>query len=95
MRSEKAIRAEIEKLEAMKPKVRRYSAFGDDHHAVIDAQVKVLEGLMTSDKSQDLLDEDFDGEYVPEIDETLDWLWGKESDSPPAPSEGWLELVQS
>ena len=43
MRVKKQIDKEIAALKKMKPNVRRSSAFGDNHHAAIDAQIDVLE----------------------------------------------------
>lgn len=45
----KAIAAEIAKLKALKPKVKRYTFFGDDNHAAINAQIEVLEKGMDDD----------------------------------------------
>ncbi|MGE0333193.1 MAG: hypothetical protein AB7P37_21140 [Ramlibacter sp.] len=40
---------EIAKLREIKPRVRRYTAFGDDNHALIDAQIDVLECRFSND----------------------------------------------
>ena len=41
-KTEEQISAEIAALVALKPKVRQRTAFGDDNHAAIDAQLAVL-----------------------------------------------------
>lgn len=51
--TDKQIAAEIAALKNMKPNVRRQSAFGDDHHAAIDAQIDVLENRLTDGKIYD------------------------------------------
>lgn len=41
--TQEQIQAEIEKLQEMKPKVRQHTAFGEDNHAAIEVQIRVLE----------------------------------------------------
>ena len=84
-----AVKAEIEALKQIKPKVRPESFFGDNHHDAIDAQVKVL--------TEDMSEEDAESEFEYEPDnvrnaamEAYDWLEGS---LPEAPSAGWQELV--
>lgn len=48
-KTDKQIAAEIKALEKIKPRVLRYSGFGDDHHAAIDAIVVVLKERLTED----------------------------------------------
>lgn len=48
-KTDKQIAAEIKALEKIKPRVLRYSGFGDDHHAAIDAQIVVLKERLTED----------------------------------------------
>lgn len=82
----KAIAAEVAKLKALKPNVKRYTFFGDDNHAAIDAQIQVLE--------QNLSDDDigrrFNGEVQSEAFNARNWLDG---DADEALSKGWAELV--
>lgn len=84
----KAIAAEIAKLKALKPKVRRYSFFGDDNHAMIDAQIEVLE----KDMDDDAIYRHFSGEPRSEAENARNWLDGDAADG--APSKGWKELVR-
>jgi len=92
VRSEKAIRAEIEKLEAMKPKVRRYSAFGDDNWRAINAQLDALRSRLThSDVDRKYPDDDQMDDHSNAM-EASNWMVGS-TETPP--SEDWLSLVQS
>lgn len=56
-KTDSEIKQEIKDLKALKPRVRRSSAFGDDHHAAIDAQVEVLEYGLDEDEVEDRADE--------------------------------------
>lgn len=85
--TKKAIAAEITRLRKLKPKVRRYSFFGDDNHVMIDAQISVLETNM-SDYD---IGRTFSGESQAEAFNARDWLVG---DAEKAPSKGWKELVK-
>lgn len=42
-KTQEEVKKQIAVLIKIKPKVPQYSAFGDDHWAAIDAQIKVLE----------------------------------------------------
>lgn len=75
------IKAEIEKLRDLKPRIRQYSAFGDDNHAAIGAEILVLEGRLFEDCEHNL-----DAALA-----ARSWLDGYE-ETPP--SEGWESLVQ-
>jgi hypothetical protein len=94
MRTQAEILAEADTLETMKPTVRSSSAFGDDHHAAIDAQVQVLRDRMTQDDIYDTWgDEDADDFAQNVLDEALathEWMHGHG----PAPHEGWADLVR-
>lgn len=98
MRTREEIQSEIKNLRTIKPRVLRTSKFGDDHHAAIDAQIEVLENLLTEDEVCDRHDNAADDEMFyadNEYDSGRDaanWLAGDEDD---APSEGWGSLIQS
>jgi len=49
MKTPEEIDKQIEALKAIRPKVRPFSAFGDDNLAKIDAQIQVLEEDMDYD----------------------------------------------
>lgn len=95
--TQEQITAEIAKLREIKPRVRRSSAFGDDHHAAIDAQVEVLEDRMDEDQIYDRSEmaEDDIGFYSENTrDQALEarrWMRGEQDT---APSAGWAELVE-
>lgn len=76
----------------MKPRVRHYSKFGDNHHASIEAQIEVLTERLDEDTIYDKQsDGDWNENTVGCALEARRWLDGEE-DSPP--SEGWKGLVQ-
>jgi hypothetical protein len=85
-KTEAEIKAEIAALQEIKPKVRRYSAFGDDHHAAIDLQIHVLElDLDWSDI------EEYAGEEYDAASETIQWREGSATESL---VENWRPLVK-
>ena len=96
------IAAEIAALKEIKPRVRKCSAFGDDHHAALDAQVEVLERRMSNDKVYDRFeptdneDCDYDEGRSESIlnaaVEALLWM-NNEAADPAAPSENWKDLT--
>ena len=85
------INAEADLLEKMKPNVRKFTAFGDNNHLAIEAQIRVLrEGL----DEGDIYDLQEDGEFEErDVDVALDaqrWAAGEEDE---APSDGWKPLL--
>jgi len=95
MKTPTQIKQEADALEKMKPDVRSTSAFGDDHHAAIDAQIEVLRNNMSEDEIYDAFgDEDADNFAQNVLDEAVharEWIFG---DRQKAPSEEWVELIQ-
>ena len=93
MKTNEQIDAEIAALNEMKPSVRHRSAFGDDNHEAIEAQLSVLRERMDTDEIYDTWgDEDTDEFAQNVLDEALaarHWLIGDEE----APSVGWASLV--
>jgi ArsR family metal-binding transcriptional regulator len=88
MRTNDEINAEIAALKELKPRVRRTTAFGDDNHAAIDAQIQALTDRMDEDGLYDSWPEE-EGDECRERDcarDAVDWMNG-ESDE--RPSEGW------
>lgn len=77
----------------MKPNVRHYSIFGDDHRAAIDAQIKVLSSRdMDASDIDDLALELRWSDYVTSgAHDALMWLSGDAS----LPSGDWESLVIS
>jgi len=97
--TEDQIKAEINRLFGMKPRVVRQSMFADDHHAAIDAQVEVLQDAVSDDP--ELFDEGAIDDRA-EIEgwaenvrlaavEAYQWLEGEEKSSP---SNEWRCLVR-
>jgi hypothetical protein len=80
MREQQDILDEIQRLEAIKPRVRRMTIFNDDNHAAIDAQIQVLVGRLSlndiCDSWNDEDDEDF-SQYVLDCAlEAYEWMTG-------------------
>jgi len=91
------VKAEADALEAMKPRVRAHSAFGDDHRAAIDAQVTVLRlglssGMIEDRFSPDETADDYvDGQGLNVLEAALrarDWLDGEDLDQEPPVAPG-------
>lgn len=91
------VKAEIEVLKALKPKVRKQNAFGDDHHEAIDAQISVLEKRMSIDAIYDMWGDEETEEFAQNVlDSALearDWMSGDLAEDEGKPSDGWSELV--
>jgi hypothetical protein len=93
------IKAEIAALVNMKPFVRRMSMFGDDHHAAIDAQIKVLQKRWEPDEASDEYSDEH--EYPENVCtaayDAAKWLAGQwetsDFDGATCPSESWKSLV--
>lgn len=96
-KTDQAIQVEIDALKALKPKVRRHNAFGDDHREAIDAQISVLEVRMSLDKIHDTWgDEDMEEFAQNVLDAAIDahdWMTGDLANDEGKPSDGWAELV--
>ena len=92
-RTEKQIRAEVEILQEMKPKIRHYSGFGEDNHAMVDAQIRVLKDKMTDDQIWDAWPtEEKDTEIRLNAQEAMRWAKGEEKNPPHVewePLAGW------
>jgi len=92
-KTEDQINAEIAALVALKPKVRERTAFGDDNHAAIDAQLAVLRERMSSDEVYDAYgDEDSDEFDQHTFDAALsahDWMSGTLASDEDAPAASW------
>lgn len=84
------IDAEIKALEAAKLTVRKRNGFGDDNHAAIDAQIRVLRERMTNDDIYDAFEDADDPENRHELDaaiEAHEWMTGASDE--PSPAQGW------
>jgi hypothetical protein len=86
MRTEKQIESEIAKLEKLKRAVPPTTAFGDDNHASIEAQIQVLRDSMHDDEIWDAWPEEESDLHVRSAaQDAVEWRDGKGE----APSEGW------
>jgi hypothetical protein len=98
----KAIATEIQALKELLPSVRRYTAFGDDNHAAIRAEIAVIEENLDNDaiyeRFQPIDDEgepDESGNNRGELDAALGARWWLDSEKgSERPSIGWKPLVQ-
>lgn len=96
--TQKEIQAEIETLLKMKPTVFAKSAFGDDHHAAIDAQVETLQKNLGKYEIGDRGDlDEYEHDFFADNQresalEARRWMDGEEEAE--KPSEGWKSLVR-
>jgi hypothetical protein len=86
-RTKSEIKAQIDFLGKDKMRVTKYSAFGEDNHAAIDAQINVLTNSMTEDNVcvnyRYIGEDDFNGRYIFEAAiETALWLSGERNEDP-------------
>src|SRR5208337_2424334 len=79
-KTEKEVNAEIAKLLEIKPKVRRFSMFGNDHWKQIDIQLRVLREEIDDDDISGIADPDDNSAAY----ETLQWMEGRDVDASPA-----------
>ncbi len=88
----KQILAEIETLSDMKESVRRFSAFGDDNKAAIEAQILVLQENLSFEDIDVHAEAEEWRDYVKDCaDEARQWMDGE----PEAQLSGnWKGLVQ-
>jgi len=93
------IQREIKWLEENKLCIRRYSAFHDDLHTKIDAELKTLRENLTEDQiyskfSEDETAEEFNGDH-PLVEAALDvrhWMDGESGYE--SPSQSWGPLIK-
>lgn len=85
------IDAEIALLTKMKPTVRHFSAFGDDHWAHIDIQIEVLEERMDDREIGDRYDGDEDPDANSVAYEAVQWMKGEAEEDL---AENWKPLVR-
>lgn len=102
-KTEKQIKKEAEALVKLKPQVPMYTAFGDNNHAKIEAEIRVLSDNMSEDDIYDTWPVDgkddeesleFERENGHENSAALyvrQWMDGEEEDGP---AKGWAELAK-
>ena|ERR1035437_8595417 len=94
--TEEQIAAEILWLETHKSRIPRETAFGDDNHAAIDAQIAALRERMTEDE---ILDggaaggKDWDNREMENARDAALWMEGEEDRQPSGP-DNWGSLVK-
>lgn len=96
MKTDEQIGAEVASLTEMKPRVRHYSAFSDDNHEAIEAQISVLRDRMSVDEIYDAFGDEDAGEFAQNVlDDALaahNWM---NYDHYSSPSEDWAPLTNS
>ena len=93
MRTQKEIKAEIEALKKIKPNVRKFSVFGDNHHNSIDVQIRVLDEQMDEVEVYEFAEDEDWAENVRDCAlEAVQWLEGEVDETP---SEDWKGLLVS
>lgn len=88
------VQAEIAALKEIKPKVRHYSFFGDDNHAAIDAQVRVLEEDLPENAIFDRWEND--EHILSAARDAFDWLRGdyELEEGQASFADAWQDLVK-
>ena len=79
----------IADLKEIKPKVRKTSMFGDNHHNAIDAQIRVLEEDLDE---EDINDEVWEDNVVESAMAAREWLDGEETEF--GLLEDWKSLIK-
>lgn len=95
--TQKRIDGEIEWLKANKQKIRRFTMFGDDNHASVDAQIRALEGKFTEEQIYDEWPaEDAGGDPANDgiRDSALSAINWRDGHERVSPSKNWQGLVQ-
>lgn len=96
MKTPKKVEKEIAALLKLRPKVLHRSAFGDDHHAAIDAQVTVLKDRLSESDIWDLAEAEGWADNVRDA-ALLAWEWRTGmplDDGQTRLVEQWQELVR-
>lgn len=98
--TQEEIDAEIKWLTDNKPRLRKLTAFGDNNHDAIDAQIEVLKNKLTDDQIDARSQFEDDDTYGDDslwttnvrdcANATAQWLTG---DEPEKPSSGWSSLL--
>jgi hypothetical protein len=77
MRTEKAIKDEIEVLMKIKPRIRQFTAFRDDNHAAIEAQIDVLNDRLDEEEIEKLWPTDEQEHLNQSAVEAYRWMTGE------------------
>ena len=98
MKTASEIRDEVKALTEIKPKVRRYTVFGDDNWAAIDRQIEALVDEWTDNDVRDLQDDLTEHEFQ-SAREAIAWVYDvyeeyeKDGEIVDRPSLSWKSLV--
>jgi hypothetical protein len=87
------VKAEIKKLEKMKPTVRSTSHFGDNHHDAIDAQLAVMKEGLDNDAIYDRYEHDPQNVLDAAL-EVMGWMDGGSCGDGEPPTKNWESLVR-
>ena len=97
MRTKEEIQDQLERLNAVKPKVPATTFFGDSNVAAIEAQIMVLENSYTEDDAYDVFGTDDEGDPIDESHELTNALdasrWLYEEDDDVDPARDWEEVA--
>jgi hypothetical protein len=94
MRTKEQIAEQIKLLTELKPKIAQRTHFGDDNHAAIDAQIKVLEEQADEQRVWDLADEEGWPDHTRDSAlEAAMWL-NEEQDKLAEDPDGWLSIAK-
>ena len=99
MKTASEIRDEVKALTEIKPKVRRYTVFGDDNRAAIGRQIEALVDEWTDNDVRDLQDDLTEYEFQ-SAREAIAWVYDvyeeyeKDGEIVDRPSLSWKSLVQ-
>ncbi|WP_423458007.1 hypothetical protein [Ottowia sp. VDI28] len=90
---------ELARLKAVLPRVPKFSGFGDNNHAAIEAQIKVLEDHMSRDDVHDCFGEDavlfdFSQNTLDCALTALDWMTGDQAADEGLISAGWEAIAK-
>lgn len=93
MKNHEQIAAEIAALNELKPLVRHYSLFGDDHWRAIDAQVETLEKKLTVGDAYRVFAQDADNVQDYAAEAAAWWTEDPREDFPVSLVDEWQSLV--
>lgn len=92
--TEEQIQETIRQLKEIKPKIKRYSFFGDDNRATMQAQIEVLEERLDDDDIYERWSEDDQGDIRASAQSALQWMEnGETEDGETDLVEGWKGLI--
>ena len=101
MKTASEMRDQVKPLTEIKPKVRRYSTFGDDNWAAIDRQIEALVDEWVDGNARDALDEgDISLHEFDAACEAIAWAddvyeeYEEDGEIVDRPSLSWKSLVQ-